>query len=452
MWINSRLTLLGRLYLYTAMGITAAIFLTKSVMEMHYDEDDFIYFIGASNYILTKVDIPTDDTVIDKSTRFKIVDLPSSYGKEFLVAWVRPDIEVNDICENCKHIQDSGDGKFYNLGRNEGLAIYSFSGLQNKLLITDADHLKINDQFVRFNLIDNWFQYILIAIVSLFVGITIYWPIRKLQKQITILVGAHQRFGDGHLQEQVNKALDKPLDKLACSFNDMAHSIASNFNESQVFAQAIPHELRTPLSRIQLASGLLRKKCREDQQIELINDIDHYIEDINDLITQIVTLSKLRTSLTSKIPHSGLTTDQKISLKEFVQSRLKEISKNEDIIVNINIDSQIAIMSHPVVLRLALDNLISNAFKYAKTQIRISYTANDNGNSIVVEDDGSGVEASKSNFIFTPFARLDDSRSRKTGGLGLGLAIAKASANYLGGDISIDSSPLGGAKFGLKLS
>ncbi|WP_438887646.1 histidine kinase dimerization/phospho-acceptor domain-containing protein, partial [Bacillus cereus group sp. BC232] len=76
------------------------------------------------------------------------------------------------------------------------------------------------------------------------------------------------------------------------SFNMMAEEIESRVKQSQIFSQAIPHEIRTPLSRIQMASDLVRRKVPAEQQ-RLFDDIDEYIEDINELTTDVIQLSRL---------------------------------------------------------------------------------------------------------------------------------------------------------------
>lgn len=83
-----------------------------------------------------------------------------------------------------------------------------------------------------------------------------------------------------------------PLHEASVSFNMMAEEIESRVKQSQIFSQAIPHEIRTPLSRIQMASDLVRRKVPAEQQ-RLFDDIDEYIEDINELTTDVIQLSRL---------------------------------------------------------------------------------------------------------------------------------------------------------------
>ena len=98
-------------------------------------------------------------------------------------------------------------------------------------------------------------------------------------------------------------------------------------------------------------------------------------------------------------------------------------------------------------MRLLIDNLIKNAMVYANNEIIISINSFENVITFCVEDDGPGIPNQDYKTIFMPFSRLDKSRSRKTGGLGLGLSISKAACKKMNGDISVINNHIGGAKF-----
>ncbi|MGO3911639.1 ATP-binding protein, partial [Huaxiibacter chinensis] len=94
-----------------------------------------------------------------------------------------------------------------------------------------------------------------------------------------------------------------------------------------------------------------------------------------------------------------------------------------------------------------LDNLINNALRYSEKTLRVSLAAEESQARLTVEDDGSGIAADERDKIFEPFVRLDPSRDRATGGCGLGLAIVHSIAQAMGGQVSCETSDLGGAKF-----
>ena len=94
-----------------------------------------------------------------------------------------------------------------------------------------------------------------------------------------------------------------------------------------------------------------------------------------------------------------------------------------------------------------LDNLVQNALRYANQQVLVIFTKDKNNYVLIVEDDGTGIPKTERTHIFDAFSRLDASRDRASGGFGLGLAIAERIVKGHQGNISIQSSELGGAKF-----
>lgn len=94
-----------------------------------------------------------------------------------------------------------------------------------------------------------------------------------------------------------------------------------------------------------------------------------------------------------------------------------------------------------------LDNLLNNALRYSRTTVQVSLLLDGSQATLIVEDDGPGIEADARERVFEPFVRLDPSRDRATGGCGLGLAIVHSIALAMGGSVVCDESELGGAKF-----
>ena len=285
--------------------------------------------------------------------------------------------------------------------------------------------------------------YGMLSIISVVLGVIIYWPIRKLQTQIKTLINSNNQFGLGDLTVRADENIQKPLDELAHSFNEMADAIAENVKERDTFSQAIPHEVRTPLSRIQLASGLIRKKSDDVDILQLVDDVDNYVVDINELINQIVEFSRINTQkVAESFEHY-----QSINLKNYLELRIKLFTLKQSKNIILEIDELIEVNTSPIYLRLLVDNFIKNALNHAQEKIILFGSIKNNKLTLIIEDDGIGISPEDRETIFIPFSRLDKSRSRKTGGLGLGLSIAKAAAQRMNGEIIVSESSLGGAKF-----
>jgi two-component system sensor histidine kinase CpxA len=99
----------------------------------------------------------------------------------------------------------------------------------------------------------------------------------------------------------------------------------------------------------------------------------------------------------------------------------------------------------------ALENIVRNALRYSNTRIAVAFSADNQGITIVVDDDGPGVSTEDREQIFRPFYRTDEARDRASGGTGLGLAIVEAAVNQHRGWVKAEDSPLGGLRLVLWL-
>jgi signal transduction histidine kinase len=445
--------LFTRLYAGIIVAFVISIALTQHFFNDFFEQDALNDFVSDTHYIYVGLIDQLQQQPLDKN-EYPQANFP--FADEFIIDWRKFDNNI-PLCELCEYIGDADGIKVYQLENDRLLAVYWIPQLNSQLLISDLENpiVGIDNDPVTFTGLTNFSVEvdIEVAIFSLFaltsliiIGGFIYWPVRKLKKQILSLVETNHAFGRGELQARADENLTKPLNELASSFNLMASSINDSVKENQIFAQAVPHEVRTPLSRIQLAAGLLRRSCKNEQELALIENIDTYIDDIDELIGQIVAFTRL----------SAITEDdnfdayQTIELRSFTQSRIKAVNTgNEDkhLLILLNIDEKISITTNPMYLRLLIDNLVKNALNHALSSISISVKNRDNNIMLTVEDDGTGIPSESFETIFFPFARLDKSRSRKTGGLGLGLAIAKATSKKMQASLEVSNNESGGAKF-----
>jgi two-component system sensor kinase ParS len=104
----------------------------------------------------------------------------------------------------------------------------------------------------------------------------------------------------------------------------------------------------------------------------------------------------------------------------------------------------------PLLMARALSNLLENAARYAQTRVQVVFSFDADYFRLMVDDDGPGVPEQEREAVFDAFKRLDSSRDRGTGGYGLGLAIAQRISEWHGGEIFVNDSPLGGARFEIR--
>ena len=421
-------------------------------MDGYDEQEDFNEFISEVNYIFKEIAVNAETQI---NTKQQTISLGFPLDHFLTAKLVNPSM-TGEICPSCQLITRIHNTFYYQ--RNDGgrLAEFRLPKSKSNIIIyekneNELDTERLPEGFTEDILddeVDDIVFISLILVTSLFLGIAIYWPIKKLQSQIKALIDTHHQFGSGNLTVKADEEIQKPLDELASSFNDMAQAIAANVKERDIFSQAIPHEIRTPLSRIQLASGLIRRKSTDLDILALVDDVDNYVVDIDELIRQIVEYSKINSStISSSNTENEVDQYQTIGIKAFIESRLQLLAKNQNKELTLEIEGSVEITTNPFYLRLLVDNFIKNAINHAQEKIQLSANIENNQLSLVVEDDGIGVPLGDRETIFIPFARLDKSRSRKTGGLGLGLPIAKAAAAKMAGNIVVSESSLGGAMF-----
>ncbi|CDU02323.1 putative SENSORY TRANSDUCTION HISTIDINE KINASE (BACTERIAL SENSOR PROTEIN) [Vibrio coralliirubri] len=290
---------------------------------------------------------------------------------------------------------------------------------------------------------DNHFFLMLFITMSLALAILLYLPLHRVNKRVNKLLVVQEAFGQGDLRVRAESYHISPIKEIAQSFNEMAEDIETRVKQAHIFSQAIPHEIRTPLSRIQMASDLLRLGDTKNKET-LHDNIDNYIEDISLLTSDIIQLSRLnnkRCTINSPQP-------EVIDLVKLCQKRIEMI--NHDSIITFNVDENLS-LQHPFgavcFAKLTLDNLIKNAVSYGHGSVEVSLHEFNCCWTIDVEDNGEGVPKDKRNEIFLAFSRLDKSRNLNKGGFGLGLAIASQAAKNLGWRLLVDESHLGGARF-----
>jgi len=460
------LSLFSRLYMAIVISVIISVSLTKFFMDSYEDQEDFNEFIFEVNYIFKEIAVNAE---IKINTEQETIPLGFPLDNFLTAKLVNPDIS-SEVCPSCQLITHINNTFYYQRHDGGRLVEFKLPDAKSNIIIYEKNESELKPEEMPEGFSEDYAEELsggiegdddvdvvflsLILITSLFLGFAIYWPIKNLQKQIKTLIETHHQFGSGNLTAKADEDIQKPLDELAHSFNDMAQAIADNVKERDTFSQAIPHEVRTPLSRIQLASGLIRRKSTDLDILALVDDVDNYVVDINELISQIVEYSKINsTTVAGSISKGESEVDQfqTIELKAFIKSRLQLLAKNQNKEYSLIVDASLELTTNPFYLRLLVENFIKNAFNHAQGEIKISANVthfNPNQRlSIIVEDDGAGVPHNDRETIFIAFARLDKSRSRKTGGLGLGLPIAKAAATKMAGKIVVSESSLGGAKF-----
>lgn len=434
-----------RLYGSIFIAICGSVLLTHFAMSSFVEQDRINDFTRDMTYVQQQLEI----------VRKKHHESPQIFYPQlekdlyqFEMNWWDP-LKKAEPCNNCEYLGIINRIPVYHLANDTLMSVHSVANTSAKITLQykyrDTDISERSDDFKDSDIdITELVPIIVFIVVLLAIAVALYWSIIKLERRILHLNTVSQKFGKGELQARADTNMPEPLNDLAISFNNMAQSLAETVSENQIFAQAVPHELRTPLSRIQLAAGILRKDCQKPEQLALLDNIDDYIDDINELSAQVITFSKVNYE-----PGPGKT--ESVNLSTFLERRIARLKPKSQVKIVLDTDNDIRLYCDPAYLRLLFDNLLKNAVNHATKNVMVSAAVVNGNITLAIEDDGSGIHADDLNKIFMPYSRLDQSRSRKTGGLGMGLAIAKSAAKRLNGEIHVSTASLGGAKFSVTI-
>ncbi len=241
---------------------------------------------------------------------------------------------------------------------------------------------------------------------------------------------------------QARSWLFKPLAKV---LNDMAVRIEHLFNNNQITLHAMAHELRTPIARLRFALNFLDEAQTKEKYQQYRQDINVDIDELESLINVSLGLFRMQ--------KDGVVLNQTpVQLREWASEVYQTVAqlKPEYFKLTYNIEDKTACFDSKII-SIAVTNLLLNAFKYASSCVELSIYLKDEIIYIEVDDDGAGIPEDYKEKIFIPFSRLDNSRTRATGGFGLGLAYVKLIVELHHGSVYVSDSPLGGSRFTLTI-
>ncbi|WPN49776.1 ATP-binding protein [Pseudomonas sp. P8_241] len=271
--------------------------------------------------------------------------------------------------------------------------------------------------------------------------------LRPHWRDLERLKGTAERFGKGYLSERTKIPASSNIGSLANVFDTMAGDIENLLNQQRDLLNAVSHELRTPLTRLDFGLALALSEDLPTASRERLQSLVAHIRELDELVLELLSYSRLQNP--AQLPEQV-----EVSLDEFIDSILGSVDEEQspDIVIDVLLHGQLERFSlDPRLTARALQNLLRNAMRYCEERIQIGVQVYAGGCEIWVDDDGIGIPEDERERIFEPFYRLDRSRDRATGGFGLGLAISRRALEAQGGTLTVEGSPLGGARFRLWL-
>lgn len=268
-----------------------------------------------------------------------------------------------------------------------------------------------------------------------------YLLIRKELKPLADLNKTMEDINEKLLYLQINATEDtsEELAHLIGNFNKMMARLDKAFKSQRQFVENVSHEVKTPLTviRTNLESIILDKHISKSDLDEAMHSSIDSINFLNNLVEDLMLLSFL---------DKGDIKKEDIDLKVLCEDIIEELNTsakaNEiNLKFDVGVDKKYLVSASEILLKRAVSNLVENAIKYSYKKSDVVIALNDNGNNIelYITNTGEQISDEFKDKIFDRFFRIDKSRSRSTGGFGLGLAITKEIIEAFGGKIAVNT-------------
>ncbi len=295
----------------------------------------------------------------------------------------------------------------------------------------------------RIPTIPGWQTWVLVLLsVTAIVSIAAVLIARPIVRHLRPLEAATARIAAGDLTARTDVYSKDAIGSLARAFNTMAERIQKLLENQRHLVQAVAHELRTPIARmrfgLEMLGGSSPDAGLEDRRASLEADL----AELDALAEELLVYSRYDSERArlEKVPldPAAVVRDRFDAFHPVHPTLAMKLTSNlpSDALVNLDLRS----------LERVVGNLIGNAARYAQQTIEVRIEQDGGNLCVEVHDDGPGIPSGDRQRLLEPFVRLDDSRSRASGGAGLGLAIVQRILQANGGEVRIDESDLGGAR------
>ena len=286
---------------------------------------------------------------------------------------------------------------------------------------------------------------IISAVLALLGGVATYFisghalrPIREFSDKIEKVQA--QNLADSRIEE--NQV--KELNQLSVSYNRMLERLSDAFEIQRQFTANAAHELRTPLALMQVQLDLYHSNSHpgnDADTVQMIKMVTEQNDRLNKMVKTLLDMSELQT----------VGRDDEIVLDALVDEVLEDLEplaegKNIRLIGKCK---DITMVGSDILIYRLVYNLVENAIKYNHSGGQVTVTADRKEKHVYlsVEDTGTGIPEELKERVFEPFFRVDKSRSRELGGVGLGLALVREIVRVHDGSITVKSNPAGGTIF-----
>ncbi|EOD79674.1 Sensory histidine kinase in two-component regulatory system with RstA [Grimontia indica] len=272
-------------------------------------------------------------------------------------------------------------------------------------------------------------------------GFLVYstWLIWFLSRRVRVLQRVTADFAKGNLNARAPTNSGSKVGKLNDSFNEMADKISLLITSNRSLTQAVAHDLRTPIFRIQWQAELIKEEAQSEELRKKVTSIIEDTEEMEQLVDELLYFAKIGRQDRSL-------TKETLPAAPFIQHLVERLPNRQNREIEVIIEPDISLLADKPLLKRAIENILTNAVRYAESTVTVICQQNGNTTQIIVEDDGPGIPEEYRESVFEPFFSVDPSRNKANMGHGLGLAIVKLIVEKHDGHAVFEESAKGGAK------
>ena len=268
-----------------------------------------------------------------------------------------------------------------------------------------------------------------VVVASVMVSMVLAVRLKRTQRAIRLL-------GEGRWDHRLDANAEGPLRDLALHINRTAAQLSALFGEREELLQAVSHELGTPLTRMRFQLEILEQSASQEN-LKRIDQLCRDLDELDDLSQELVSWVEAGAP-----PHHRAS----FVVRDVLETLLELACQDDDNLEQrLEASPDVRLRADPRQFQRAIENLLRNAVRYAKKTLVLAAWIDEDEVVIDIRDDGIGIPESHRKRLFEPFTRIDGSRSRDEGGLGLGLAIVYRIVTTHGGTAEITEAPEGGA-------
>jgi len=264
------------------------------------------------------------------------------------------------------------------------------------------------------------------------ISVLFWFPlVRGITRAISRMTRATEQIAEGRFEVRTQVQRQDELGSLSEAIDRMAVRLSGFVAGQKRFLGDIAHELCSPIARIQVALGILEQRADEKQKVYL-KDLREEVEQMTNLVNELLSFSK------ASLGGAALKL-QPVSLRTVVEKAVARECAGAE--MKIELPEDLRVMAELELLLRAVGNILRNAMRYAAAAgpIRINAAREGTKVELSIEDCGPGIPEASLPQVFDPFYRVDASRDRETGGVGLGLSIVKTCVESCGGTVRCEN-------------